>query len=340
LLSRREKKGFKMRVLALVLFASGVASSYAACSNNCNGKGTCGVHDKCICFNSHDGGAHDCSKRRCPYGLSWSSTSSTRGYKECSDAGTCNTGTGECACFDGYTGFNCGRKTCPNDCSGHGECQTLGTWGLVSAWDSDMTQACRCDPGYTGIACNERLCPLGDDPLTPGTQNMIQTCTLTFGSGGPVTGAMALKLQDWTGQIHTTRAIALTHGTTTSLGIQEAIQALPNNVFETVSVGALTSAADTTNWVWTITFTSTENTGAIPLVQIVLGNSTTDDHGNQPLLASVGTTISAGSCVQQTAANTEALVCSGRGNCKTDEGLCQCGRGYYGRACEYQTSIQ
>lgn len=167
---------------------------------------------------------------------------------------------------------------------------------------------------------------------------MVQSCGLTFGSG-TVTGAMALKLQDWTGQIHHTRAITLTHATTTSLGIQEAIQALPNNVFETVTVGTLTSSA-TGDWAWTITFTSAENTGTIPLVQIVLGNTTTDDHGNQPLLADVGASISAASCSQQTAATTEALVCSGRGNCQSDLGLCQCGRGYYGRACEYQTSIQ
>jgi len=332
-----------MRFLALVLIASGVASSYAACSNNCNGKGTCVANDKCSCFHAFNQGSHDCSKRRCPYGLTWSTTASARSYAECSDAGTCNTGTGECQCFDGYTGHDCGRKTCQNDCSGHGECQTLKTWGLTGAWDSDMTQACRCDPGYTGISCSERSCPVGDDPLTTGQTNQIQTCTMTYSSGsGTPSGSIALQLTDWTGQVHTTRAIEIFDSTTptatTAHQIAEAIQALPNNVFESVTVG-ITASPAAANWIWTVTFSSTENTGTIPVITIVQGSATLDDHGNQPVLTTlVG--FSAASCAVSTAATSEGAVCSGRGNCKSDEGLCQCGRGYYGRACEYQTSIQ
>merc|ERR1712093_556842 len=47
-------------------------------------------------------------------------------YMECSNQGLCDRKTGVCECFDGYTGVACARQACPNDCSGHGTCQTVG----------------------------------------------------------------------------------------------------------------------------------------------------------------------------------------------------------------------
>merc|ERR1711981_1404584 len=46
-------------------------------------------------------------------------------YMECSNQGMCDRGTGECECFDGYNGIDCGSTTCPDDCSGNGRCMTI-----------------------------------------------------------------------------------------------------------------------------------------------------------------------------------------------------------------------
>jgi hypothetical protein len=41
---------------------------------------------------------------------------------ECSNKGTCNRQTGQCQCFDGFSGLACTRMECPLDCSGKGLC--------------------------------------------------------------------------------------------------------------------------------------------------------------------------------------------------------------------------
>merc|ERR1711871_1090876 len=46
-------------------------------------------------------------------------------YMECSNQGICDRGTGECECFDGYSGIDCGSTSCPDDCSGNGRCMTV-----------------------------------------------------------------------------------------------------------------------------------------------------------------------------------------------------------------------
>jgi len=83
---------------------------------------------------------------------------------ECSGRGSCERGSGSCQCFDGFTGDSCGRTICPDDCSGHGVCQSLkrmsqavsgtGYTGYTSAFDATSYYGCMCDVGFRGNNCN------------------------------------------------------------------------------------------------------------------------------------------------------------------------------------------
>lgn len=157
-------------MLRTVLLAAGAGLALAACPNQCSGHGTCSQNDLCTCHANWEGA--DCSLRTCPFGNSWALDSANpHAYEECSGAGLCDRTSGECKCFDGYSGFACQRRACPNDCSGHGVCRLLGEVKTavpypVTAWDADHIQACVCDAGFFGTDCSQRRCPSGDDPLT------------------------------------------------------------------------------------------------------------------------------------------------------------------------------
>ena len=90
--------------------------------NRCNGHGICTIlSQRCVC--SEGWGAPtdvslyrspDCTTRVCPSGPGWNSipTASTVAHanKECSGMGVCDRDTGECGCFEGYTGKACERR--------------------------------------------------------------------------------------------------------------------------------------------------------------------------------------------------------------------------------------
>ncbi|CAI9777817.1 unnamed protein product [Fraxinus pennsylvanica] len=51
---------------------------------------------------------------------------------------------GKCRCFLGFEGYDCNRRSCPNNCAGHGKCLADGV--------------CECENGYTGIDCSTAVC--------------------------------------------------------------------------------------------------------------------------------------------------------------------------------------
>jgi hypothetical protein len=99
------------------------------------------------------------------------------GFVECAGRGTCDRAAGVCKCVDGYDGDACQRTSCPNDCSGHGTCQSqyyfvsdanaAGSLGLgdYKAFDADGQMGCKCDAGFRGADCSQIECPSGPDPL-------------------------------------------------------------------------------------------------------------------------------------------------------------------------------
>jgi len=177
--------------------------------NGCSGHGSCGNDDICTCYQdwlSADtvqanggrgmGGGGDCSQMKCAYEIAWvdvpSAENKAHALAECAGRGLCDRATGECACFDGYTGKGCRRTTCPNDCSGHGTCEYLAElrndlgddfkwignlptrdqydFEFPLLWDAHKTRACVCDAKWTDIDCSRRMCPKGNYALYSNTE--------------------------------------------------------------------------------------------------------------------------------------------------------------------------
>merc|ERR1719262_403726 len=160
-------------------------------------------------------------------------------YAECSNKGMCDRKSGQCDCFDGYSGTACRRVACPNDCSGHGTCETIaetsadgGTY-TYQLWDRYKTQVCSCDPGYFGIDCAQRHCTHGD-----GTNGPTGSGALT------PTGIFRLAYKDEYGETWNTSPIsAMAYSMTTpatntaqAAAIKAALEGIPNSVFEEVTV--------------------------------------------------------------------------------------------------------
>jgi len=192
----------------LILLATIAAVAAGGCDNACSGHGICGERGICQCHDNwgmglgHDSG--DCSQRICPYEFAWVDTPDKLGnhhrYAECANRGICDRDTAECACFPGYEGKACARTTCPNDCSGHGQCDYIENLPYASTpndfsegsflpqdahtfsadyhkWDHTKTRGCICDPEYGDVDCSKRMCMYGTDVMDQ-RNNMLSTANL------------------------------------------------------------------------------------------------------------------------------------------------------------------
>merc|ERR1711988_1814613 len=136
------------------------------------------------------------------------------------------------------------RASCPNDCSGHGTCETIAELAedefdnVYALWDKDMTMGCACDAGYTGADCSSRACKYGIDPLYIDDESTARVASFTYivrpGFDG-LQGTYAIKFYDVFGEDYETAPI-LASQSTTCLDVVGALEALPNTVIPGGSV--------------------------------------------------------------------------------------------------------
>ena len=187
--------------------------------------------DTVLANGGRGGGGGDCSHMKCPYEIAWVDTPSkedkAHALAECAGRGLCDRSTGECQCFDGYTGKGCRRTTCPNDCSGHGTCEYLSElrndlgdafkwtgnaptrnqydFEFALLWDAHKTRGCVCDPKWTDVDCSRRMCPKGNYALyantepTPEVQAVVITNVFTPGTDNPSLAQMGYKTKTGNG---------------------------------------------------------------------------------------------------------------------------------------------
>ena len=267
-----------------LLFVALCGSALSECPNACSGHGTCGQYDQCSCYQNYQ--ANDCSERTCYFGVAhvdtpkgdlngdgyvsgplttvltgsevypWGTSEQYPNadaeeghfYMECSNKGICDRATGDCDCFDGYTGTACMRTMCHNDCSGHGTCESIRelaemkhfdatkhdtpttiAWGdsntydlaveesyAYDLWDADKSMGCKCDPGFYGADCSLKKCKYGIDPLYYDNKDAIlyQTSVVHLGSKslnkGNVGGHFRLVFHDTFGEKYVTKPIEAT----------------------------------------------------------------------------------------------------------------------------------
>jgi hypothetical protein len=365
-----------------------LGSAAAMCPGDspCSGKGSCGAFDKCTCYAGYTG--QDCSLRTCNHHTSWNvitrdaidtnNDKSAAAHKlvkhsptECSSKGECDRDSGECKCFDGYTGKGCRRMACDggSTCSGHGQCRTLADKSIdegwtasgiagYDGWDKSMMQVCKCDPGWEGVSCSERMCPRGDDPLTTGQTSGMVFLGLGKYSQGAATdgedatgGAFTLTYTDSYGRPFTTFPIDAT--TVTRIAVKEALEALPN--FAIPSVTVTTEAGTQNSLLLKIEFTDDRNTENVPTITVNddgcssqgcqnVFTAITSSTGGKAIAALYTSSFTVGhdsatKAIVYSVGTKEHATCSNRGSCDGENGMCECFDGYTGTACQTQTVI-
>ena len=300
------------------------------CPNMCSGHGDCNTPDnRCACWvadrhtDTHWIGG-DCSLRECPKGKAWGdhpiASNTAHEAAECSNMGHCDYQTGNCICRKGFMGLACNRLACPNDCNGHGVCRSMdynaraqgklanvasyasSTYAYTTPWDHDMIYGCACDTGYSGFDCSQRLCATGDDPLTLGQVNDIQTVDCTCASN-LCDGTFTIAYRGATTTRISESAVIAT--------VKAAILALPTvtDISLTFGAGQACAALSVGNpYVMTLEFTK--------------------DFGDLPAINVASTTGATVTTLKTQTGTKEEVTCANRGLCDYTTGICQCNTGY------------
>jgi len=372
-------------MMKLVILALAFGAASAVCPNSCSGHGTCAENDVCVCYQNWgmgDEASGDCSQMYCPFEYAFVDAPDMDGkvhkYLECSGKGLCDRSTGDCECFEGYTGKGCQRTSCPNDCSGHGTCEyieelTFGstpgeyvsakttseisateavTFSVIDeAWDAHKSMACLCDAGYIDVDCSRRMCPKGNDvfdtrlDLTDSVVYQVQTITLSgAGTDGAGTGAAYADIQ---GDSFALTFVSTLNETYTTIPIVlPALAADLETAVQSALMGLPNGVIDQ------VTVSAT--TGASTTLLVTFDGATVE--GKQNLLI-VEADACADGCtpkitgldlesVSVSALVTESTIsdynnyeCGRRGKCDYDSGICECFEGYTGVACGTQTAL-
>ncbi|KAF1313845.1 hypothetical protein FI667_g16935, partial [Globisporangium splendens] len=221
-------------------------------------------------------------------------------------------------------------------CYGHGQCMSIRQLSLeadvdspllrfdygvdpnsAQTYDRDSVLGCKCDPGYEGYDCSQRSCPRGDDPATTGQVDEIQLlkCIATGGT------FQLLYRTSFSADIpFDATPSALRDILITSLHFEDVV------VEYSVGQLACSPATATTKNVIKVTFPIDH--GDLPPLGADTTSSTlstaTPPKGTI-VLAENGATIDG--FASQTGTR-ENAVCSNKGICNSELGLCMCTTGY------------
>lgn len=372
-----------LKSAVLLALASSVNSE---CLNQCSGHGTCTIDDVCECFDNWGLGIEmssgDCSQRECFYERAWVDQPNFDGrvhkYAECAGKGLCDRDTGLCDCFEGYEGHACQRRTCPNDCSGHGRCEfvedlgdtilgdnsNMGSYPVTVPyydWDKTRTRVCVCDATYTEEDCSKRMCPHGTDVLDVRDNLLVaelkhkQYITLiedddTFADTDLQTFALTFKSR--INETYTTYPISFDK---TSLAdkvdlrddIHLALLSLPNRVIDECVVnvyskivhdGAVDTEVRQTDIEIIFTGDAVQGPQNLIMVEDILC-----EEGCSPRLTGLKLQhkvnyFQSNITVTQDP-DLNSYECGRRGKCDYETGLCQCYLGYTGENCNIQTDL-